>query len=372
MSNTVSPKRRRQFGNIRQLPSGRWQASYTGPDGHRHKAPTTFQTKGDANGWLSTRQAAIVESRWKPTPKPAAALTLTGYSDHWLAGRELKPRTRAEYRRLLDAKILPDLGDTPLKDLTAADVRAWHSALDPRTKTARAHAYALLRTILTSAVNDELMERNPARISGAGSTRRVKEIRPASLLELEQIAKAMPAKYRLMVVLASWCALRYGELAELRRSDVDLAVGVLRVRRAVTWAEGQPVVGTPKSAAGVRDVHVPPHLMNDLRAHLRDHAAPGRSGLLFPNVNGDHLHHGSLYKVFKPARLAAGRPDLRWHDLRHTGAVFAAQSGATLADVMGRLGHSTVGAAMRYQHASQDRDAELARRLSTMVTPPTT
>jgi len=77
----------------------------------------------------------------------------------------------------------------------------------------------------------------------------------------------------------------------------------------------------------------------------------------------------TLYKVYYPTREAAGRKDLRWHDLRHTGAVLAAQTGATLAELMGRLGHTTPGAAMRYQHAAADRDAEIARRLSQLVEP---
>ncbi|WP_460704057.1 tyrosine-type recombinase/integrase [Luteococcus sediminum] len=92
--------------------------------------------------------------------------------------------------------------------------------------------------------------------------------------------------------------------------------------------------------------------------------------MLFPNTEGAHLHHGSLYKVFKPARAAAGRPDLRWHDLRHTGATMAAQAGATTKELMTRLGHSTVGLAMRYQHAAAERDAELAQRLSEMALKP--
>ena len=72
----------------------------------------------------------------------------------------------------------------------------------------------------------------------------------------------------------------------------------------------------------------------------------------------------TLYRVWKPAREAAGRPDLRFHDLRHTGAVLAAATGATLAELMARLGHSTPGAAMRYQHAAKGRDQEIAAALS--------
>jgi integrase len=170
-----------------------------------------------------------------------------------------------------------------------------------------------------------------------------------------------------MVLLAAWCGLRFGELAELRRSDLDLKNGRIRIRRAVVRVGGKSVVGTPKSDAGIRDVAIPPHLLPILKAHIGEHAEFGRDGLLFPAAGGGHLAPSSLYKVFYPARKAAGRPDLRWHDLRHTGAVLAAATGATLAELMARLGHSTQGAALRYQHAAQDRDMEIARRLSAMV-----
>jgi integrase len=89
-------------------------------------------------------------------------------------------------------------------------------------------------------------------------------------------------------------------------------------------------------------------------------------GLLFPAANGGHLL--SIFGPWDKARKAAGRPDLRFHDLRHTGAVLAAQTGATLAELMSRLGHSTPAMAMRYQHVAQDRDTEIARLLSEMIT----
>jgi integrase len=75
----------------------------------------------------------------------------------------------------------------------------------------------------------------------------------------------------------------------------------------------------------------------------------------------------SLYWHYYPARQAAGRPDLRFHDLRHTGAVLAASTGATLAELMARLGHSTPSAAMKYQHAAADRDRVIADALSALV-----
>ena len=358
---------RRSFGHLRRLPSRRYQASYLGPDGERHHAPTTFQTKGDAEAWLSLQSAAMTENRWRPVPRsPTVRPNFESYANQWLVARELKPRTRAEYARLIRSLVVT-FGPDPIDAITPESVRTWHAACGASRPTARAHAYALLRTILNTAVEEELLATNPCRIRGAGRAPTRTGIRPATLEELTHIAGAMPERYRLMVHLAAWCALRFGELTELRRKDVDLAHGVIRVRRAVTWPGGQPVVGTPKTAAGTRDVSIPPHLIPRIQEHLRSHAQRGPDGLLFPNTDGQHMHHGSLYKVYKPSRLAAGRPDLRWHDLRHTGATLAAHAGATTRELMDRLGHSTSAMAMRYQHVADDRPAEIARRLSALA-----
>jgi len=181
---------------------------------------------------------------------------------------------------------------------------------------------------------------------------------------------AMPERYRLMVLLASWCGLRFGELAELRQGDIDQRNVRIRVRRAVVRAAGKTIVGAPKTDAGTRDVSIPPHLMPAVKEHLAKHAQWGRDGLLFPAAGGGHLAPSALYRVFYRARSAGGRDDLRFHDLRHTGAVLAAQTGATLAELMSRLGHSTASMAIRYQHAAEDRDAVIARKLSAMVETP--
>ncbi len=75
----------------------------------------------------------------------------------------------------------------------------------------------------------------------------------------------------------------------------------------------------------------------------------------------------SLNTVFGRARHKAGRDDLRWHDLRHTGATLAGAMGATVAELKARLGHSTTHAAMQYQHATKDRDASIAALMSERV-----
>ncbi len=360
----------RRFGSIRRLPSGRYQARYVGPDGQTHRAPVTFTTKTDAETYLATVRADIARSSWQPlTREPDRVPILSEYAEAWLVdrSRELKPRTTALYRGLLAGHLYPTLGGVQLDQITPAAVRAWHSRLDTGP-TRRAHAYSLLRTILNTAVADDVITANPCRLRGAGQSRRVKDIRPATLDELARLAEEMPNRLGVIVLLAAWCGLRFGELVELRRKDVDTKEGVLRVRRAVTWVDGQPVIGVPKSDAGVRVVAIPPHLIPTVAEHLLQHAGKGRDGLLFTAVDGvSPLTHDMLKRPFDRARQAVGRPDLRFHDLRHTGAVLAAQTGATLAELMARLGHSTPGAALRYQHAAAGRDAQIAAALSQMA-----
>jgi len=137
--------------------------------------------------------------------------TLAEYADEWLSSRsrELKPRTTALYRGLLDGHLHPTLGSKRLDEISPATVRAWHSRLDTGP-TRRAHAYSLLRTILNTAVADDVIPANPCRLRGAGQSRRVKDIRPATLSELDELAEAMPERLRLIVALAAWCGCNSG------------------------------------------------------------------------------------------------------------------------------------------------------------------
>lgn len=361
--------------------SGRYQARYVGPDGAMHTAGRTFAAKMDAEGWLAGERKLITDETWT-APKNRSALsavrTFGPFSDDWLTARTLKPRTREHYRQLLDRLILPTFATVPLKAVTPDAVRSWHTRLGDATPTLRAHAYSLLRAILTDAVHDQVIAANPAHIRGAGNAKRVHKIKPATVAELGRLVEAMPERYQVMTLLAAWCGLRFGELAALRRNDIDVTHGVIHVRRGVVRAGGQVIESTPKSAAGIRDVAIPPHLMPAVKDHLAGHVN-GRQGLLFPAADGvSFLQPSSLYGRapskrypagwgFYGARAAAGRPDLRWHDLRHTGAYLAAATGATLAELMARLGHSTAGAALKYQHAAAGRDAEIARKLSQLA-----
>jgi integrase len=120
----------------------------------------------------------------------------------------------------------------------------------------------------------------------------------------------------------------------------------------------------PKSEAGKRTIAIPPHVMLVLRLHLEQYAGPER---LFVSRDGSPLRSNTLYQAFVRARREVGLDQLTFHDLRHTGATLAAQTGATLADLMKRLGHSSMAAARRYMHAVDGRDREIAKALSRLA-----
>lgn len=366
----MAGKTRRQFGRIRKFNSGRYQASYLGPDLNLYIAPSTFDAKIDAEAWLTDRRREIDRELWSPVSGQVEepGVTFSDFAEAWLTQRSIKSRTREHYRALLDTYVLPEFGDVDLKLITPGSVRKWYATAAIGKPTTRSHAYGLLKSILTTAAGDQLIPSNPCTIVGAGTAKRIHKIRPATLDELAALVDAMPAQYQVMTLLASWCALRFGELTELRRKDIDTKAGVVRIRRAVVRVNGgQFEVTTPKSDAGVRDVAIPPHLLAAVDDHLREHADAGPDALLFPAAHGGHLAPSALYRHFYKARTAARREDLRWHDLRHTGAVLAAATGATLAELMGRLGHSTPQAAMRYQHSAAGRDKAIAQALSKMA-----
>lgn len=382
-------KRRESFGAIRQRSSGRYQASYVGPDGVRHNAPQTFDTMTDARGWLAVQHARILDGTWSLFDTARAeksgrgrGVTFGDYAEQWIStrtnrhGDHLRPRTAAEYRRLVAGPLEP-FQKLRLNAITPEDVRGWYSRLiGDGTKTQAARAYELLKAIMSTAVDDGRVKINPCQVRGGAQASTGKKVTPPTTAELEIILDRITPRYRAAVVLAAWAGVRYGELTELRRKDIDIVrdddgaaqVIIVNVVRAVTHVPGQGfVVGATKSEAGVRAIALPPHVNAIVEAHLRDDVNPFPESLLFPAADGHtHLAQSTFYKHWNPARVAAGRPDMPWHALRHYGATRAALAGATLKELQARLGHSTVAAAMRYQHVA-GRDEELARRMSELA-----
>jgi integrase len=351
---------KRHFGSIRKRASGRYQARYTGPDGKTYSAPETFERKTDAQKWLSAKETEIGRNDW--TSPDAGQVTFSHYSEQWMKDRILKPRTRELYDGLLRNHLLPFFGGTTtLNDITLASIRKWRktrldsgpSADRPFGPVTVAKAYRLLHAIMETAVDDDLIRRNPCRIDGAGKED-TDERAVIPLPAVFVIADKIPRRYRALVLLATFAQLRLGELAGLTRDRLDLAACQVRITDA-------------KSTAGNRTVTFPDELAPELREHLRCYAAPGPKGLVFVGPKGGMLRRNNFNPIWRKACVAARVPDAHFHDLRHTGGTLAATTGATIKELMARLGHSSPRAAMIYQHATRDRDKIIAAGLGQLL-----
>lgn len=359
---------RRRFGAVRQYRSGRWTASYLGPDGQDFRAPETFDTKKDAEVWLSQVEADLTRGNWQDPD--AGAVNFKEYALQWVDERGLSATTDELYRRLLRLHLLPTFEGLDLDEITAPRVRTWRTERLSSTGAATtvAKAYRLLKAIMETAVDDELIRRNPCRIRGAGKESSA-ERQIATIAQVDALADALGPRWRLMVYLGAYGPMRPEEQAELRRKDVDLDEMTIRVRMAAPeLTTGRRAPGDTKSDAGKRVVVLPAFVRTDLRHHLDWYAEKGADGLLFVGEKGKPFRRSTFGRKWRKARVLVGLPDgFRFYDLRHTGHTLATRSGATLKDTMVRAGQSSEKAALIYQHSDLERQQEVASGLDDLV-----
>jgi integrase len=297
----------------------------------------------------------------------AGMVPLADYADEWLQGRRLAPRTKHLYGGLLRRHINPELGPTLLSKLELRTIRRWYGHLLERVgQVTAAKVYRLLRTILGTAVEDGLIRENPCRIKGAGVERSPE--RPVlSVGQVFKVADAIGDRWRALVLLAAFGHLRWGELAALRRSCVDLSARTVQVRAATSEYGNQLVIGQPKSKASERTVTFPAVIVPALEHHLATYAQPGPLGLVFVGEKGALLRRANFSNRWAAAIEAAGVTGVHFHDLRHSGNTWAASTGANIRELMKRMGHSTPDAAIRYQHATNARDRAIAEALDRLA-----
>lgn len=440
---TRAGRRRRQFGSVERLASGRWRARYVGADGKQRSAPTSFATRTEADRWLATVRADLLHGEWAAPDR--ASITFGQYLADWQRQRapQLRPRTRDLYARLAARWLTPVIGSgrhavhlTPLRldAITPYLVREWVAAVRsaahdsatarlsgpssrgttsparewarsvglavaptgrlPRTvtdawnaagrpdvrpsrevspeagATVAAQAYRLLHAVLAQAVTDGLLAANPAHVAGGGHAEHP-ERQPLTPTEVAALAAAVPPHYRAAVLVAAWSGLRPGEVFALRRRDLDLDHATLTVRRTMVEVNGQPIsFGLPKTRAGRRTVALPATVAAALTQHLTIYTLPGLDSLVFTTTSGLAVTTAARSHVMRIARRKIDRPDATWHHLRHTGATLAATAGATQAELMRRIGHSSTRAAALYQHASTQRDQSIAAALDRLAAEP--
>jgi integrase len=351
----------------------RYEVRARGTDGKERSR--TFRTKKDAERYEREHQAAVDRGVW--IDPRAGRVTLSAWASEWQRTVvHLRPKTRKNYDVNLRNHILPVLGDYDLAKLTPSMLRGWLSDLaakdgcrgKPMAAGTVAQAYRTLNRILSAAVDDELIGRNP--LGGVQAPR----VEPESMRflthdEVATLVAAIDSRYRAFVYVAAYSGLRAGELIALRRTDVDLLRRTIAVVGQVQYIDGRYIASPPKSAAGRRSVALPRLVAEELDEHLRHLSDQSPSALLFPAPEGGYLHLDNFRKrVWLPAVEQAGLTPLRIHDLRHTCASLAIAAGADVKVLQRMLGHASAALTLdRYGHLLPGQAESVAERLDALA-----
>lgn len=385
------------FGKVDLQRSKRWRARYVNPEVPRKPdgnynyigAPQTFRTKREAREWLAATQTRIAQGTWKSPEqekfereKEAHQIHIKSqkfgtYADKWLEGRELTPATRFSYESYLENHLKPRWGAVPIWKISVSEVRHWAAEVAPSRPGARKKSIELFRTILNSAVDDELISANPCKTNILKTVRaatsptvkahRKREPRALSMEELRQVAENVPPYMKVMVLLSGMVGLRAGEVRTLRGGDLEEKGNhlFLHIREGVTGNGKRLSYGTPKTSKSLRRVPVPYVLKEDILERAR---IAGSGGLLFPGLKGQNsliplsTYANALARLDKKIGIGHVSP----HDLRHTASSLMQMQGVSEQVVRDVLGHTTTIMTQRYTHTFDEQLARAAGALASL------
>ena len=382
---------RSEWGAIRQLPSGRWQAKYRDDAGRWTPAPGTFDAKADAQAWLAAKRTDLqrgtdIDDRAARKPLSEWWPVLQAY-----AARNLKPSTVKYYDELWDAHVGPRFGSTAVARIRPSHVDRWLGDMtDAGVSASRIKgALGVLSRTLDRAVRDRAILSNPCSLRTEKITTPPQVDRPvlvpAEIVALHDAAHVpatddQPAQgseaLALIVSILAAGGLRIGEVLALQRRDVDLATGTLHVCRSLSEIDGHVHVTGTKTGKD-RTVTLPAGVVTELRQYLQD-VPINRDAWLFPSRTGKpQLYSNFRRRQWLPMveRLNAARADqgkdpiyVMPHDLRATCASLLIDAGASPKDVQAHLGHAEISTTLNlYARVRPGRSDDLAARMDAML-----
>lgn len=338
------------MASVEKRANGQWRARWREYPGGPQKAKH-FSRKVDAEQFLTEVQHRLLSGSYV-TPE-AGRVTVRSYSVEWLSRRSWAPATHDRIDREMRLHILPSLGDRPLASLRRAHIEEWAKAL-PLSPASSRMVFETLSSVLTAAVDDERIPKNPAK--GARLIRTdVAPLVPLSPEQVRAMAHRAPDHIRAAVVVDAGTGLRQGELFGLTVDRIDFMRRELRVDRQLwTPAKGAPILKTPKSKNSYRTVALSTLVLDTLAAHLAAYG-PGEHGLVFhyqgrPIVRAQAATH--MRRIAKRAELEGHT----WHDLRHHHASVLLSEGVSPALVAERLGHDVKTLLSTYAHVIRQDD----------------
>jgi integrase len=310
----------------------------------RYVASRTFQRKRDAQEWERRQVDSLRSGVWSD---PAAGdRPVREWCEIWLNAQPVRqPATVRKIRGVIAKQIADTFGRRPLVSVRPSEVQAWAAELSRTQSVATArHALGVLRRVFDYAVRDGVIQRNPAagiRLSKVQGN----DPRPLTHDELWRLAGVFDAaRDRLLVLVAGYCGLRWGELAALRWSDVDLQNRTLRVVRAYSEEAPRGELSPVKNHQA-RTVPIPEIVSGELAEYK---ALQPQGELVFPSGTGTPLRNRNWRRdVFDSAVEAQGLR-ITPHNLRDTAASLAIQEGASVVAVARLPGHESAATTLNH------------------------
>ena len=351
------------MAHIRKLPNGRFEARYRAPDGRERCR--RFTTKREAQAYLDQTGVDRRDGAWRD-PR-AGRISFADWVTRWEQTTvHLRPSSQARDDSYLRNHLLPRFGPTRLDAIGVLDVREWVVELSTKglAPATVQKAYQTLSKVLRSAVDADVLAQSPCR--GVDLPRiEVNEMRFLTPAEIAQLAEAIDPRYRGLILLASYGGLRLGELAGLRRAQVDLDQQTVRVIENAVEVRGHIMRGAPKTRAGRRTIPLAPTIANALGQHLDQYDVTEPDAPVFAGPHGGTLRAGAWRSRFwTPAIRAAGVAPLRVHDLRHTAVALWIAAGANPKQIAAWAGHTSVAVVLdRYGHLFEGHEDAVLSRL---------
>ncbi|MFY9190206.1 MAG: tyrosine-type recombinase/integrase [Lawsonella sp.] len=351
------------------LKSGtRWMVRYTHPDGTRTKK-RGFTTKTAAKAWETKQASDILTGKW--VDETGGRKLIGDLGDEWVARQtHLKPSSLRSLTNVWRAKVRPQWGDRTLESVKHSEVANWLANLSrrdgkPLGATTKRYAHQILNNIFKDAIRDRLIADNPV----SGIPLPTKKRAPKTYLTHKQLQDFATecGDYETLILVLGYCGLRWGEAIALTTDDIDLLRRRITINKNAVWLDKKIHLGTPKTGEN-RTVPLIKLVADKLEKHMRD-LTPGAlvwtapKGGYVPRPNAREGYWGRAIKE-------TGIPRVTPHELRHTAASLAVQSGANVKAVQRMLGHSSAAMTLDVYADLFDEDLDaLAERLNAAAVP---
>ncbi len=354
------------MASIDKRPNGRWRARYRthpgGPQRARH-----FDRKIDAEQFLTRMTSQLLDGSY--VDPSTGQIAFGAYAKTWKTAQVHRPTTVAQVDAHLRNHILPTFADRTIASIRPTEVQAWVRGRSVMLAPATVEVvYRIFSAILSDAVSDRVITRNPAK--GVTLPRRDNQaIVPPTIEQIESLRLEIPERYRAIVTLAAGTGMRQGECFGLTIDRVDFLRRSIAVNRQLVLAgSGPPEFGPPKTEASVRSIPLPDVVGSALATHLEEWAT-GDEGLIFNNAKEAPIRRNRFNEIWRPATIRAGVGGLRFHDLRHFYASLLIDAGESVKVVQARLGHAAASETLdTYAHLWPDNEERTRAAVDEVLT----